>query len=295
MCYYHYTNLNAFKSIIENKELWAFNFIYMNDREEFKFLIKSFSEYVDQYQGRSESHYGKILEGVYDKLIKKASLTSYFIISFSKNGDQLSQWRGYANNGSGVSIGFECKNKINLIDYEVVLDDTEFDYLKSLAPSKFQLIKVIYSSSKNTNSFFDKYYERMESHFMNKFPPNTDYGSIEVDKQEHIYANDLWFLALGAKANGFYEEEEYRLIRYEHTDYNRNYEMNFLKNELFFKDSDNYLKSFVKFPYEDLLSLRKIILGPKYMGDVFEIENFVKKNNLNHTNILIEESKIPYK
>lgn len=30
-----------------------------------------------------------------------------FVICFSENGDLLSQWRGYADNGRGVTIGFD--------------------------------------------------------------------------------------------------------------------------------------------------------------------------------------------
>src|SRR5213596_1788937 len=52
--------------------------------------------------------------------------TPYYITSFCESGDQLGQWRGYANRGGGYAIGLEVKSS------QIINDEVGFYALKVL-------------------------------------------------------------------------------------------------------------------------------------------------------------------
>ena len=59
----------------------------------------------------------KILESIQQILkrlenVKEHEFHDIFICSFSRNDDQLSQWRGYCPDGNGFCIGFNTKDLI---------------------------------------------------------------------------------------------------------------------------------------------------------------------------------------
>ena len=70
---YHYTDMNGFISIMQNKELWLTHIRFMNDRKEY-------------------------LEG-------RELCKDVFSLSLSHSRDSLDMWRGYGQS-SGIAIGY---------------------------------------------------------------------------------------------------------------------------------------------------------------------------------------------
>lgn len=98
---YHYTSLETLISIINNQTLWATNHRFLNDRSEYKHGISLILELI-KTQKPSKNLYLKTLIPELEKI----SEYDRYVTCFSNNGDLLSQWRAYSNNGKGVSIGF---------------------------------------------------------------------------------------------------------------------------------------------------------------------------------------------
>lgn len=101
---YHYCNLDALIGILTYKVLWASNYKYLNDHEEIDAAKVIILNYLDIIQENIKS------SDIKDILISKikssaGSVNDYFITSFSKESDVLSQWRAYSENGRGVCIG----------------------------------------------------------------------------------------------------------------------------------------------------------------------------------------------
>lgn len=107
---YHYTGPTGLLGIIDSKAIWATNAWFMNDSREAIYGIQSIIKFTKSLRGR---------EGVSPKLAKlchrmarivskthKISGPYSHIACFSRNGDQLSQWRAYCREG-GFSIGFD--------------------------------------------------------------------------------------------------------------------------------------------------------------------------------------------
>jgi hypothetical protein len=88
---YHYTTMQSLKSIVDQQCIWATDSFYLNDPNETDFgyeVLRKEIECRDSYKQ-------------FDRI---ASFPT-FIASFSKDSDQLGQWRAYTGIG-GVSIGF---------------------------------------------------------------------------------------------------------------------------------------------------------------------------------------------
>ncbi len=102
---YHYCSLEALKGIVESKTLWASSFRYMNDHSEVLVSQNALAENHDVLLGdlaASKAHQPL------KRALKRVSAQEleFYIVSFCRQPDKLSQWRYYADNGKGVAIGF---------------------------------------------------------------------------------------------------------------------------------------------------------------------------------------------
>jgi hypothetical protein len=112
---WHYTSYDAFMNICTSKEIWATDYRFLNDREEFNHAKKIAQKLVDevpQFSGASFPAQDMLRQGL-NVALNTGSLREdrlrIMVASFSENGDQLSQWRGYAGNSTGVSIGLDLR------------------------------------------------------------------------------------------------------------------------------------------------------------------------------------------
>jgi hypothetical protein len=98
---YHYCSNMAFLSIVSTKTLWASEFTLSNDHLEGKWLRRVVEACCDDR--KIAPHYKiQALEAL-DVVIGAMGAVG---VCLSEEGDLLSQWRAYSENGSGVSIGF---------------------------------------------------------------------------------------------------------------------------------------------------------------------------------------------
>ena len=130
---FHYCSNSAFVSIISTREIWASEFSLSNDLLEGKWIREIFKEYC-------------IEKGVHDfeqstlvgDLANAATVIGGAGFCMSEEGDLLSQWRGYADDGAGVSIGFSKeyfealgKLKMNRNDsFNAVITQVVYDVAK---------------------------------------------------------------------------------------------------------------------------------------------------------------------
>ena len=108
---YHYTDSNGLIGILGHMKLWMTHHSFLNDSREIeygmslvekvakrlkhKLPLDSFEQWQRQFDG------GKYCTGDQD-----------YILCFSTNRDQLSQWRAYSDDGTGFAIGFDRKQLV---------------------------------------------------------------------------------------------------------------------------------------------------------------------------------------
>lgn len=108
---YHYTSAESLFHIINSRVLRLCSTEYMNDSKELKIIRdlsdKTFLEIHNiPYEDKRVEEIKTLLNENYES----------FIISFSKHRDLLSQWRDYADNSNGVSIGFDVDGLVKRLN-----------------------------------------------------------------------------------------------------------------------------------------------------------------------------------
>jgi hypothetical protein len=98
---------------MENSTLRMTNIVKSNDKDEIQhalsIIVSQINSLLVKYM-RNEPYLHDVFQDydvdqLYHTLIEEANLI-YYVCCFSKSDDLLSQWRGYANDGHGVAIGF---------------------------------------------------------------------------------------------------------------------------------------------------------------------------------------------
>lgn len=98
---HHYCSIEAFISIVSSRTIRLSLLSQSNDTEEGRWILRFLKQQIDQ---------DKELLPIKDTLIRLIEGSLQFLsfggFCLSEDGDLLSQWRGYADNGQGVAIGF---------------------------------------------------------------------------------------------------------------------------------------------------------------------------------------------
>lgn len=254
---YHYCSMDVFKSIIEKKELWLCNARHSNDTSELQYII---------YVAKQMKENKEISQLQYDKIEKFYKDAQGYIVCMSQNADSLSQWRGYADDASGFSIGFNLSTVDN---YALPLPSNGKMYLK----------KVEYVDEKIKEKIKD-----LIRNFKGKINDIFEF-------QYFIYGLDQY----SWKNSSFEEENEFRLIYVPVIEKRGNgYEIDpNVLSKIKFKQSRGKISAYfpLAFP-ED--KINRIIIGPKNNMTEDEVKLFLKASGFDETIIDVEKSKIPY-
>ncbi|RKN83484.1 DUF2971 domain-containing protein [Ulvibacterium marinum] len=286
---YHYTSFEGLIGILESQNLYATNINFLNDRKELKHGIGLIQGVLNSFETKKESE--KIIEFLRSNL-SKISETDRYVTCFSRNGDLLSQWRSYGNNGKGVAIGF-CPFHIEESIYDWV-DCMNIMY------NELEQIEVLEEYIKISLDYFNGYKELL------------DWEGFDYD---YLVADTLIYFLEAIIANfkhpSFREEEEFRI------EYRFDGNINKQKKKiLYFRNSNNlivpYIKLISRFKKERKkginnskvmkhtennlkLPIKEIILGPSLDFELNKIGlgKLLLKTGYEH--IEIKDSKIPYR
>lgn len=116
---YHYCGLQTFQNIIENRSIWLSDISKSNDAQELRwmhgqctyYILQAWVTYVEKLEkaGKFFLLQSKHFETV-ERLQNYAKLpitSKTWAFCVTEKQDDLGQWRGYADDGAGVAIGFK--------------------------------------------------------------------------------------------------------------------------------------------------------------------------------------------
>jgi hypothetical protein len=104
---YHYTNAEGLVGIVSSGALWATDLRFVNDASELDHALESMLTAIARARIRFSSPVQlMLLDRLEDVIGQRAMFPSVHSVSFSENGDLLSQWRAYGGDGGGYAIGF---------------------------------------------------------------------------------------------------------------------------------------------------------------------------------------------
>lgn len=106
---YHYCRAEAFLEIIKSRTIWQSAYYVLNDSMEREWGYSIFTKVAKQLHDEIGEASETFLRHI-DAIARMAYSSSMAMISsYSLDGDVLSQWRAYADNGRGFAIGFSAK------------------------------------------------------------------------------------------------------------------------------------------------------------------------------------------
>lgn len=104
---HHYTTLDGAKGILESGDLWLSNARFSNDDEELRYGHRIVHDVIDGMMKATPSPAGHKDLTEIRTLVDAAVGDHSYICCFCEKDNLLSQWRGYADNGGGVSLELE--------------------------------------------------------------------------------------------------------------------------------------------------------------------------------------------
>mgnify|MGYP000455464608 CR=1 FL=1 len=272
---YHYCSVEVFKSIIENRKLWLASSTNTNDSMENSIVSRKLFETMSD-----EEDYEKYTSifSEFDEIYKKLHVNTY-ISCFSMNRDLLSQWRGYADDGNGIAIGFDKKS----------------------LPEKRDIIHYSFDTE-NTISSNEVLYDCED---VDKFVSDciTAVKKLHTDKTKDaedkliIYALKLLTFNYITKSSAFSEEEEFRTVYIPFPNQGELGAFISMKDisDRKFRFTKNKISSYyeMNISYNDFPKpISEIVLGPKNKFDEDELKLFLKSNGF--TDIKITRSAATY-
>jgi len=183
---YHYTDLAALASIIEKDDLWLTNSRFCNDAEEIAYGTGLALRVIGEREIHAPADVAQYLARIRADL-EEPGWDAVYICCFCEERNLLSQWRGYAANGTGVSI-------------EVTAQEFDFITGDDCPIGLMRFWKVFYLDSEQT--------ERVSS----ALDYWWGYAGLSPEDRARFAADSIRFLIPTFKNADFGEEQEWRLM-----------------------------------------------------------------------------------
>ena len=270
---YYYCSLSTFLNIVKNKQIYLSDPLKMNDKLEIRWYLERLKNErigLEELEFSEEEYLFNMIKmrsGIdfaLDELLEilnSEGQNSVYICCFSKESDILSQWRTYADNGRGISVGFN---------------------LEKLARADNLLVnEVIYTN--------DVVYGGVESDVecvADTIGTVIDYYNITTkEKQLEVFLHELIPDLVKYKNPAFSEEKEVRIIYCEDLKFEKivdsygaftnNWETVELEHDFRMKGDDD-ITEFVKMDFDPDV-IEEICIGPKSLLTERDVKNIVEK------------------
>ena len=283
---YHYCSNDSFLKIVQSEKLRLSSLRLSNDSLEGKWLLTIIEQMLDQSdlsaQDKKRAMYG------FPHFIERTDGLGFCL---SELRDQLSQWRGYADDANGVCIGFSK---------EAISELTENIFKKK--DSHLTLMKIIYDPKKQKKHLKDRfeYFVKAIGEGANKMTGPR--GLFDIRSEEDMKKDDAtikkasahlalvavtFFLELFSFKNpAFSEEKEWRLF---------SMVGEFMKVSVEYEAAQNSIKPVRYFSFATLKTsfVQEVILGPKNISSVAVVKQMMA--DLGYNDVKVSRSAASYR
>lgn len=257
---YHYTDLNGFLNILKNKKLWLSATNNLNDYYEVDWILHKLQQRLFNKTNEDKLE----LINIFWEM-RSRNMGIPYICSFSKNGDILSQWRAYADDGHGVAIGFNR----SYFDFKV-----DFPTHHTSSEYTIGINDVVYDDS-NQNIIVDNIAKLVLS------AKNIEEGGKNLLSAMELSRRAAYI----CKNPAFREEDEVRIIHTPMIMGNQEGQTPIYGNisDMKHRVTGKSITSYFELDFsvsKDVNPVAEIILGPKSKLSRYDIETFLSLNGL---------------
>ena len=304
---YHYTDINGFLGLMNSREWWLSNVNFMNDRSEVSDGISVFRHEIVKCMKRElpkDQQY--CLERVDNLLSYGKSDGSWAIdksdiyaMCFCTEGDLLTQWKSYGDDGAGISIGFDLQKLFR--SRLMPLNLYNEDIAKGISPDEMlphdEALPMLQQAVYDVDIKIE-----IAAHIINSLLEDTK----KLMKDEHYdvslnmlcseYTDVIYRYISIFKNESFFSELE---LRYVYSVF-----INSKKLAIDFRQRKGYLLPFLKFKLLDVncrplfeLPISDIVVGPsaKQADLLNSIKYFLRESGNSTLEKTLRLSNIPYR
>jgi len=278
MIIYHYCSLPVFKEIIVNKRLRFTDITQSNDSRELSWIAEFIEPAIlsirpDLFKSEKfktdldyaiRSVWGSLLRG---NEVFSESLIRRFVCCFSGERDSLSQWRGYADDGRGICIGF---------------DDTVFSSRQTGLPACYKYDRVKYEPDEHIEMIQNTLFSELRCMALDEIL------CVDFNLGSLFYHSGLMEESIFHKNSAFKDEKERRVVldwygtSSDYQDVHGGYR--FLPFE--YTATSTNLKCYTDFCFKDMERqepfIKEVIIGPNAKITINEMCNFLSDNGLDY-------------
>ncbi|KIC15117.1 DUF2971 domain-containing protein [Leisingera sp. ANG-DT] len=196
---------------------------------------------------------------------------SAFAACFSSDQDNLGQWRAYAGDGRGFSLGFDLGELINIHNSDYSSDGDEV----VLVEQRIEQQKIVYGEIP------EEAFEEIKSATAIKAFREGGWSTLFTEKDIQLVKDYYKF-----KHKSFLDEKEVRVLRLASSITETDIVVDFQGGRLISRIE-------VGFQRQDRCALKRICIGPKSRVDKETLRAFLKRLGLQH--IEITQSLAPYR
>jgi hypothetical protein len=191
---YHYTDLAGLKGIIQSEALWATEISQLNDTTEISYSRELLCRIADRFHASSASEYAlHLAKQAATGMATAPNNPRMFVASLTDDGDNLSQWRGYATQGHGLAIGFDR----NVLE-------------TSALAQGYTMVPIIYDESEQEQHFAKALSEIVE--IIDGWGADPRHAPSPIEQVLSLGLG-LTLAAMFIKNPYFRDEREWRLVR----------------------------------------------------------------------------------
>ena len=310
---YHYCSLESFLAIIKNSTIRLTNITKSNDRDEIRYCFDAFEDTLRKSCKQFSQKYIDNIEVKnffdeidYDSLVSRAVVNEsliYYVACFSSESDLLSQWRGYANDGKGVAIGFYSRNfvlakdlkniKYNKITYDMKTVKSE---LHNYIIKKLEKASLKADSSLSISPYMDAINDIISGMVYNAvFYKNPAFQEENEWRLVYYPFGNIRNLLISHKSKDLSSNQLFYDRMYEPIEYKKDYN-GILRGNMQFRCSDEKIISYVDMNFDSIKEhmLADIVIGPKSFADDKDLRLFLMSNCYDLSKISIRKSKATY-
>lgn len=277
----HYTNLNGLHGIITSKSIWATNYSFLNDLEEFNYGLCCLENFLngppsEEHLSSWRAHLSKVMD-----YIKANDLPEIYSTSFCKSKDLLSQWRGYGQQGVCVVFDIKLMNDIGWWNYNSF--NTTSGQENSIIP-RFELYynDVEYLEKGTEWEFFSRTLNKIMKNYQGFYERQPLSDGIDEGLRARLFGLIVPFI----KTFSFREEGEFRLAALQVNN----------KSDIKFRCGNGLLIPYVELSVqENILPITEVVIGPGVNSALVEKGVRMLLDNNGYNNIKISRSSIPYR
>lgn len=277
MMIYHYTDLNAIQSVIENQAFWLTDYRFLNDKEEYirgyEILIEAFDHFVKcplDYSPQLIDCITCALESIKSEEIRhRLERNCFFVGSFSRSPDTLSQWRSYGMFSLGI-------------------DDEELKAVSKIPGHYYLECHYIHDDGDAFEYAIELIEEEILPLLVDVWDDGEGHWAIDLELSSLI---DIY--ALSFKNSAFYDEAEVRVV------VSCDPEDEGIK----FRSKVEYLVPYIELSFTPK-SIQEIMIGPVKNQEVAhtslamfarKVSRKVKISGCNEYDLIVDTSNIPYR